>query len=64
MSQFTLYHVLKGAKPDFHNAMKGEQAKDFYNEFLDELRRQYCEVRLNLFENSYFILALTCTVSD
>jgi D-tyrosyl-tRNA(Tyr) deacylase len=31
VSQFTLCHVLKGNKPDFHNAMKGGEAKVLYD---------------------------------
>ncbi|CAD5113357.1 unnamed protein product [Dimorphilus gyrociliatus] len=41
VSQFTLYHVLKGNKPDFHNAMTAEQSEKFYNEFLDEMKKNY-----------------------
>ena len=61
VSQFTLYHVMKGNKlglytvkldefrrtlsfawsyvlTDFHLAMGGDKAKDFYEEFLAQLR--------------------------
>jgi D-tyrosyl-tRNA(Tyr) deacylase len=41
ISQFTLYHVLKGNKLDFHNAMAAEKSEAFYNEFLDLVRVQY-----------------------
>lgn len=41
ISQFTLYHRLKGNKPDFHLAMSGDKAKDLYNEFLKKLGTQY-----------------------
>nr|CAD7198257.1 unnamed protein product [Timema douglasi]CAD7404749.1 unnamed protein product [Timema poppensis] len=41
ISQFTLYSVLKGNKPDFHNAMSGDTSEQFYNEFLALLRSQY-----------------------
>merc|ERR1712027_134681 len=41
VSQFTLYHVMKGNKPDFHLAMGGDKAKDFYEEFLTQLRKEY-----------------------
>jgi len=40
VSQFTLYHVMKGNKPDFHLAMCGDKAKDFYEEFLAQLRKE------------------------
>lgn len=32
--QFTLCHVLKGNKPDFHNALTSEQSEPMYKEFL------------------------------
>ncbi|GBP59424.1 D-aminoacyl-tRNA deacylase 1 [Eumeta japonica] len=41
ISQFTLYNTLKGNKPDFHNAMPGEAAKQFYEEFLELLKKSY-----------------------
>ena len=39
--KFTLYHVLKGNKPDFHNAMGGETSEQFYNDYLQELKKAY-----------------------
>jgi D-aminoacyl-tRNA deacylase len=41
VSQFTLYHQLKGTKPDFHNAMQGEDAHPLFNDFLAYLRKTY-----------------------
>ncbi|XP_033166847.1 D-aminoacyl-tRNA deacylase isoform X2 [Drosophila mauritiana] len=41
VSQFTLYHRLKGNKPDFSAAMKGEEAQELYNHFLDRLGQSY-----------------------
>ena len=41
VSQFTLYHVMKGNKPDFHLAMGGEQSKQFYEDFLAEMNKAY-----------------------
>ncbi|XP_062121637.1 D-aminoacyl-tRNA deacylase isoform X2 [Drosophila sulfurigaster albostrigata] len=41
VSQFTLYHRLKGNKPDFSAAMKGDEANQLYNHFLDRLRQSY-----------------------
>ena len=43
VSQFTLYHTLKGNKPDFHHAMNPTAAESFYNQFLTALRAQYDE---------------------
>lgn len=34
MSQFTLHAVLKGNKPDFHNSMKPDQAKEMYHQLV------------------------------
>jgi len=41
VSQFTLYHVLKGNSPDFHNAMAASQSKDFFDKFMEKLRSSY-----------------------
>ncbi|XP_034256095.1 D-aminoacyl-tRNA deacylase [Thrips palmi] len=41
VSQFTLYYYLKGNKPDFHAAMPGAQSQEFYNSFLDTLKKLY-----------------------
>uniref|UniRef100_T1GKS1 D-aminoacyl-tRNA deacylase n=1 Tax=Megaselia scalaris TaxID=36166 RepID=T1GKS1_MEGSC len=41
VSQFTLYHRLKGNKPDFHLAMQGPEAQTLYSTFLTKLGEQY-----------------------
>ena len=41
ISQFTLYYKLKGNKPDFHNAMAGEKAKEMYDNLLETLGKEY-----------------------
>ncbi|EIE24829.1 D-tyrosyl-tRNA deacylase [Coccomyxa subellipsoidea C-169] len=46
VSQFTLYAMAKGNKPDYHLAMPPDQAKDFYSEFLERVRRGYQAVRV------------------
>ena len=46
VSQFTLYHVMKGNKPDFHLAMAGENSKLFYDEFLTEMKKAHSEERI------------------
>ena len=46
VSQFTLYSVLKGNKPDFHNAMASEQAREIYERFLAEMRSRYLPDRV------------------
>ena len=45
VSQFTLYHKLKGTKPDFHDAMNGDEAKELYNSFLGKLSGEFIEMR-------------------
>lgn len=39
--QFTLCHVLKGNKPDFHNAMTAELSQQVYTDFLKLLGSKY-----------------------
>ncbi|XP_023297683.2 D-aminoacyl-tRNA deacylase [Lucilia cuprina] len=46
VSQFTLYHRLKGNKPDFHMAMQGEQAQQLYQKFLKRLGQMYDETKI------------------
>jgi len=33
--------VLKGNKPDFHNAMMGDLSKPMYEQFIEQLGQQY-----------------------
>ena len=46
VSQFTLYGVLKGNKPDFHLALNPDEAVKLYNEFVDLLKKNYKEDRV------------------
>jgi len=39
--QFTLYAVLKGNKPDFHQSMASDQSQTFYQQFLTALKSKY-----------------------
>ncbi|XP_058767940.1 uncharacterized protein LOC131641656 isoform X2 [Vicia villosa] len=41
VSQFTLYGILKGNKPDFHVAMAPQRAKPFYASVVDRFRNAY-----------------------
>jgi D-aminoacyl-tRNA deacylase len=41
VSQFTLYSVLKGNKPDFHKAMKPELSQEFFDTFVKEIKAKY-----------------------
>lgn len=42
VSQFTLYGMLKGNKPDFHVAMPPERAKPFYASVVERFGKSYC----------------------
>ena len=46
VSQFTLYHILKGNKPDFHEAMGGEQAKALFDKIVKRMREKYDEKKI------------------
>ncbi|RCV23387.1 hypothetical protein SEVIR_5G002100v4 [Setaria viridis] len=41
VSQFTLYGILKGNKPDFHVAMPPAKAKPFYASLVEKFQRSY-----------------------
>ena len=46
VSQFTLYHILKGNKPDFHGAMGGEQAKLLFEKIVNKAKEKYEEKKI------------------
>lgn len=41
VSQFTLYGILKGNKPDFHVAMSPDRAKPFYASVVERFGKAY-----------------------
>ena len=41
VSQFTLYGILKGNKPDFHGALNNKEAIILYQAFIEELKKNY-----------------------
>ncbi|KAF6155964.1 hypothetical protein GIB67_039295 [Kingdonia uniflora] len=41
VSQFTLYGIMKGNKPDFHMAMPPQTAKPFYASLVEKFRKSY-----------------------
>uniref|UniRef100_A0A7N0UHV7 D-aminoacyl-tRNA deacylase n=1 Tax=Kalanchoe fedtschenkoi TaxID=63787 RepID=A0A7N0UHV7_KALFE len=43
VSQFTLYGVLKGNKPDFHVAMAPQKARPFYESIVERFKKSYRE---------------------
>ncbi len=46
VSQFTLYGVLKGNKPDFHLALNPTDAIKLYEQFIADLRKMYKPERI------------------
>ena len=41
VSQFTLYSIMKGNKPDFHAAMQADQARQLFDLYVEMLRKKY-----------------------
>jgi D-tyrosyl-tRNA(Tyr) deacylase len=41
VSQFTLCHVLKGNKPDFHNAMNGAESRPMFDKLVMTIQKAY-----------------------
>lgn len=55
VSQFTLYGTfMKGTKPDFHVAMKGDLSRPFFDRIVQSLKSQYKEEKIQ----SMFALSL------
>ena len=46
VSQFTLYHIIKGNKLDFHMSMGGDASKTFYDKFLGRMKADYQAERI------------------
>lgn len=46
VSQFTLYGILKGNKPDFHASMEADKAKQLFNYVVEELGNKYSPDRI------------------
>lgn len=46
VSQFTLYGMLKGNKPDFHASMEADKARDLFNYLVSELKKTYFEEKI------------------
>lgn len=41
VSQFTLYSVMKGNRPDFHAALQAEEARELFDLYVEMLRKNY-----------------------
>ena len=48
VSQFTLYGFFKGNKPDFHQAMKPADALKQFNYFVDLVKKEYKEEKVQV----------------
>ena len=46
VSQFTLYHKFKGNKLDFHCAMKSEESKPFFSDFVKRVQCDFKEEKV------------------
>lgn len=46
VSQFTLYGILKGNKPDFHSSMQADKAKILFNYLVEQLGNKYSKERI------------------
>ena len=46
VSQFTLYSIMKGNKPDFHASMQAEQARDLFTYFVNQVKKKYPQGRV------------------
>ena len=57
--QFTLCHVLKGNKPDFHNALTSEKSEPMYKDFIEMLGKMYTPDKIKR-ELCVFYLCMWC----
>ena len=61
VSQFTLYHILKGNKPDFHSAMEGDKAKDFFDKLVAKTKEKYDEKKVQTGQfGAYMFIDMEC----
>lgn len=62
VSQFTLMaRTKKGNKPDFHRAQKGEHAKELYDQFLDKLKGQLGNDKV---QDGQFGAMMSCSLTN
>lgn len=60
VSQFTLYGILKGNKPDFHAAMSPDRAKPFYNSVVERFGKAYRTDAVKGIDFSFLVSDLEC----
>lgn len=46
VSQFTLYSIMKGNKPDFHASMQAQEARDLFTYFVSQVKKKYPQGRV------------------
>lgn len=46
VSQFTLYGILKGNKPDFHASMEADKARELFDYIVEELKTKYSSEKI------------------
>ena len=47
ISQFTLFgNVMKGSKPSFNDSMKSDTSREFFNQFVQNLKDSYQESKI------------------
>lgn len=56
VSQFTLYGIMKGNKPDFHVAMAPDRAKSFYASLVERFQRSY---KLESVKGIFYLVVLS-----
>jgi D-tyrosyl-tRNA(Tyr) deacylase len=72
VSQFTLYGILKGNKPDFHVAMPPAKAKPFYASLVEKFQNSYkadlvkgkCDIASSIMSCIYKIGPLECLIIE
>ena len=62
VSQFTLYGVLKGNKPDFHQSMNASVSKPFFDNFLQKLKDSYKPELIKGNITNYQLLIVNLTI--
>ena len=61
VSQFTLYHMFKGNKPDFHGAMEGDKAKVLFDKIVSKAREKYDEKKIQTGKfGEYMFIDMEC----
>ena len=61
VSQFTLYNIFKGNKPDFHGAMEGDKAREFFDKIVAKAKEKYDEKKIQTGKfGEYMFIDMEC----